>query len=180
MKFIYPFFFLLLIPVFGFSQQSSDKESWPCPNPEFMGGSLCNAISGRTKDSTGKHLFYYQRIVHEAACVLDTDTEEEKIRKIQKMWKDLEGQIICDNLSFSVHKGSAIKFAIDSLNDDFIFDVTYVWKVDLNHVDKSDNRTVLDFVSDEIERHKGRAIESSLRGYHGQLRAAGAKYKHEL
>ncbi len=182
MKTKYLSILLVLITINAFPQTStpSTQEKKPCPNAEHMSDSLCIAISGRQKDSTGEFDFHYQKIIHEAACVNKNDSEEEKIRKIQKMWKTLEDVTICNSTEFSVQDGSIVKLAVEVLSDDFIFDVTDVWKVDLNKVDKWDNRTVLDFVRDEIERHRGSAIEGTLRSYYNQLRAAGAKHGSEL
>ena len=55
-----------------------------------------------------------------------------------------------------------------------------LWKVNLNKVDKTDGRTVLDYIKDQIERNKGLATEPVLQGYYNQLKKAGAKHRVEL
>ncbi len=176
---------LFLLPFTTFSQehqvsQSSTQEKKPCPNAEDMGGTLCMYINGRNIDPSGEFDFWYQRIVHEAACVDKDDSEEVKVRKIQKMWKENEKKMICNNISFYVQNGNILKYAVNTLNDDFIFDVTYIWRVELNKIDASDNKTVLDYVTDEIERNKNGALESKLKSYYSLFRNAVAKHRSEL
>lgn len=51
---------------------------------------------------------------------------------------------------------------------------------DLNHVDASDGRTVLDYVDGELERQQASPNEATLRHYRNELRKAGAKHAGEV
>lgn len=95
------------------------------------------------------------------------------------MWKRFENkELICNNLQFDVSNGSAIKYAVAKLIDPLIRDVIR-WKIDLNKVDETDQRTVLDYVRYRADRATGGATENP-RHYYETLREAGAKHRHEL
>ena len=159
------------------------QEQSPCPNPEKL-EQFCSSVGALEPDdeeTTGpKYRYYYQRQVFEASCVAPDDAGEVRNRKIAQMWKRFEKrELVCNNLQFDVVNGSVIKFAAGRLFDSFIRDVIR-WQIDLNKVDESDNRTVLDYVQHQAERSKGTATEKTLRYYYDILRAAGAKHRHEL
>jgi len=115
----------------------------------------------------------------EAACVNSSDTEEEKNRKIRDLWLAMEDELVCDSSQFDVVNGSVLKYAVSTKFDDFIRDAVK-WKVNLNRVDPSDSRTVLDYVSYHIQKHKGNSIENMFDYYYTLFRDAGAKHRSEL
>lgn len=168
----------LLCASTAFAQQAG-----PCPNAEKL-DQFCSSVGGIEPDdevtSGPKYKYYYQRQVHEAACVLPDDPVQVRNRKIAQMWKRFENkELVCNNLQFDVANGNVMKYAAGRLIDPFIRDVIR-WQVDLNKVDATDNRTVLDYVQVHAERAKGGAIEPKLRHYYEILRKAGAKHRHEL
>lgn len=143
---------------------------------------LCIFVGGRTKVSNphGRYVWEYQNRIMDASCVdVVKDSEELVAQKVSKMWKDNEEKLICNNTSFDVSNGNLIKFAVNMKYDEFILDVAD-WKVNFNKVDKTDGRTVLDYVQMQIDRSKGLSIESKLRDYYRILRQAGAKHRAEL
>ena len=157
------------------------QEETACPNPKKLRG-MCMLIDSQDKDPNpqGHFVYKYQRKFLEAACIdVNKDSEEVIAQKISKVWKDNENTLICNNTKFDVSNGNIIKFAVNLKFDSFITDMTY-WKVNLNKVDKTDGRTVLDYIKDQIERNKGLASEPVLQGYYKQLKKAGAKHKSEL
>lgn len=157
------------------------QEETVCPNPKKLRG-MCMLIDSQDKDPNpqGHFVYKYQRKFLEAACVdVKKDSEEVIAQKISKVWKENENTLICNNTKFDVGNGNIIKFAVNLKFDSFITDMTY-WKVNLNKVDETDGRTVLDYVRDQVERNKGLASEPVLRGYYNQLKKAGAKHKSEL
>lgn len=173
---------LLILTAFAFhANEAAAQEKTICPNPKKLRG-MCMLLSSQDRDANpqGHFVYLYQRKFLEAACVdVNKDNDEVIARKISKVWKENESTLICNNTKFDVSNGNIIKFAVNIKFDNFITDVTY-WKVNLNKVDETDGRTVLDYIRDQIERNKGLASEPVLKGYHSQLRKAGARYKSEL
>ena len=190
---------LLLLSVSAFAQKADDCDSTPaqvselakvaqvaaasttCPNKTKL-TSICLMIGNRMKDPKPIDFneYMYNRRILEASCVdPEKDSEEEKIKKIQKMWSQFEGELVCNSLTFDVVNGSYLKFAVANKFDEFINDVID-WKVNLNRVDASDGRTVLDYLKFQIDKNKGNAIERKLKHYYDILKAAGAKHKAEL
>ena len=139
-------------------------------------------IDSKEKDPNpqGHFVYKYQRKFLEAACVdVNKDSEAVIAQKISKVWKENESTLICNNTKFDVGNGNIIKFAVNLKFDSFITDMTY-WKVNLNKVDETDGRTVLDYIKDQIESNKGLVSEHVLQGYYNQLKKAGAKHRVEL
>lgn len=158
------------------------KMAGECPNASKI-TSLCSEVSFREKDPnplSKKYKYLYQRKILEASCAeVGKDSEAEVAKKVATMWKKFESELHCSNTQFDVSKGSLIKFAVAQSFDTFIYDVTD-WKIDLNKVDASDQRTVLDYVRDQKTRLKGTALEETMQEYYEVLREAGAKHKSEL
>ena len=138
------------------------------------------AISNAQKDTSGKYEFHYQKLVNEAACVDSSDADEVRGEKIRRMWKANEDKLVCNSPRFDVQQGNVLKYAASVRFEDFLFDAAMIWKVDLNRVDPSDGRTVLDYVQKELERNKGTSVESKLRSYYDMLRTSGARHRSEL
>jgi len=152
-----------------------------CSNPKKLRG-MCAVVGDLTEDSEpqGKYKYLYQRKIFEAACVdINKDSEEEIARKVSKVWKENEDKLICNNTRFEVANGNIIKFAVDSTFDSFLTDIA-TWKINLNKVDETDGRTVLDYVKYQMERAKGTPSEQRISFYYRTLRSAGAKHKSEL
>ncbi|MFP5384663.1 MAG: hypothetical protein ACLGHN_01195 [Bacteriovoracia bacterium] len=168
-----------LKPVIKVAQLAS--EEFNCSNPKKLRG-LCMYVGDMEKDPNpqGRFVYKYQRKILEAACVdVNKDDEATIAKKIAKVWKENEDQLTCDNIQFDVVSGSIIKFAVSLKFDSFVLDMAK-WKVNLNRVDKFDNRTVLDYVEYQIERMKGKPSEIILKNYYRILKDAGAKHKREL
>lgn len=145
-------------------------------------GRICSYVNSRSADRTpGTTLKYnYQRHILDAACVdLSKDSEAVIAEKVSAMWANYQDGFKCSNLKFEVTKGSVLKFASVLLFEEYLDDMIR-WKVDLNVVDKTDDRTVLDFIKNKIERSKGLGIDKTYEHYYQKLRKAGAKHKSEL
>jgi hypothetical protein len=173
----------LLLASLLYTSTAIAGEPGPCPNAEKL-EQFCSSVGGIEEDdeviSGPKFRYYYQRQVFEASCVAQDDPVEVRNRKIAQMWKRFENkELVCNNLQFDVSNGSVIKFAVARGIDPFIRDIIR-WQIDLNKVDATDNRTVLDYVLSHAERAKGSSIEKSLRHYYDILREAGAKHRTEL
>ena len=169
----------ILVPIAAYSQQQAS-----CPNLEKL-DMFCSSVGGlEPDDEGGKYKYYYQRQLHEAACVDLDDPIETRIRRISEMWSSFEHhpQLVCNNLQFDIVNGSVIKYAVARSIDPFIRDAIR-YKINLNKVDAAppgDGRTLLDYVQVHLERSKGSATEKTLKYYYEILRAAGAKHRSEL
>lgn len=145
-------------------------------------GQLCAFVSARSPDRNpdSPHDFAYQTSLYRGASVdLDRDDVQEVRRKMQVWWDRYGQQVNCNAVNFNVPNGNILKFAVSRRFDDFINDVAD-WGVNLNYVDRTDNRTVLDYIEDEIVRLDGTAAERTLRRYYRTLRDAGALHRREL
>ena len=130
----------------------------------------------------GGYKWSYQRKVLEASCAdINSDSKNVLTEKIQSMWAEYERTkgYYCNSIRFDVPRGNIIKYAVNNGFDQFLYDMIE-WKIDLNKVDETDKRTVLDYVEYQIGRNKGNALESRHRGYYDLLRKAGAKHAREL
>jgi hypothetical protein len=166
---------------FAYAAAAQSKKDEACPNKAKMQG-VCYAIGDHTKDPNpqGKIRLSYQRKFLEASCVdIHSDDANAIQSKVSKMWMEARDDLVCNSVSFDIENGSILKFAVANKFDPFIYDITK-WKIDLNKVDRSDNGTLLDYVSKHIERNKGNSIERRLNSYYRLLRAAGAKHESEL
>ena len=85
-----------------------------------------------------------------------------------------------DNLGKQITNGNILKLAVARRFDSVIENAAQVWKVNLNVVDDSDKKTVLDYVQDQIKVFKNTRNEAELQGYYKVFRAAGAKHASEL
>ena len=160
---------------------------WPagCPDLERL-TNICSSIGGFVKDPAprGDYSYMYQRKIYDAACVdLQKDSEALMKRKIQEMWRIDERQprprMTCNNLQFDVASGNILKFAVRKRFQEFLEDAVW-WGVHLNRVDASDQRTVLDYVKDELDRTSHPSTRSTLQAYYQILREGGAKHRSEL
>lgn len=153
-------------------------EETGCPNRTKLRG-LCMLVSNRVKDSSGKNKWLYQAKLLEAACVSENDSEEKKNEKIRHAWTTYEEDLKCSGAQFDVTRGNILKWGVSYQFEDFIKDVLK-YKVNLNRVDESDGRTVLDYIKFHLDRNKGNGMEMYYKDYYERFRAAGAKHKSEL
>lgn len=156
-----------------------------CPFPEKL-ENICMTLPNRVVEPDKQwrqrqidYHYAYQRKMLDAACVLHTDTGGTVNKKVQAMWSASRDKLKCESIQFDVTHGNILKYAVSTKFDEFISDAIW-WGVDLNWVDKSDDRTVLDYVKHHIDQNKGKNIESMYQSYYKTLREAGAKHRHEL
>lgn len=153
-----------------------------CPNKAKL-VSICNSVSNKIedKDPNSSYVYEYQRKIYEASCAdIEIDSEATMRKKINEMWDKYQKELSCDSSQFNVTNGSILKFAVTKNFTSFLEDAAQVWKVDLNNVDASDGKTVLDYIKSEIEKNKNNATGPILQKYYDLLRKSGAKHKTEL
>ena len=152
-----------------------------CPNNHRL-NQLCLVMKNKLeeKDQSSPHLHLYQTIIMNAACANpDIESSASVQRKIQTFWQYYSGELTCNDPTFTVPRGNILKYGVKVGFDDFMHDVVE-WKIDLNRIDPSDNKTVLDFTRDEQRRLKGTVLEAKMGNYYKLLRNAGAKHRSEL
>lgn len=167
-----------LAPVLAVIEQVAET---PCSDPKKLRG-LCMNVGAfdEEPEPSGRYIWTYQRKILEAACVdLEKDSEEVIAQKISRVWNENEDSLVCSSTRFDVPRGNILKFAVNMKFTAFIGDMIQ-WKVNLNKVDATDNKTVLDYIEDQIQRNKGYSVEQTLNMYYRVLREAGAKHRREL
>lgn len=149
-----------------------------CPNKKKL-KNICMIVGERMEDSAGKNKYLYTTRFLDAACVTPTDSDSVKSEKIRKTWEAYENDLKCNSTTFDVIDGSLLKFAVTRDFDDFLDDAIK-WKVNLNKVDESDGRTLLDYLQFHIQRNNENSLAQKYKLYYFKLKKAGAKHKVEL
>ena len=179
--------FVIALTYFGpitLNSQTTIKSGYEdCRGIKNRSSTICDSVQRRYEDPDSESDFdyKYERDMYNIVCA--DPTKESKaviIRKIHNYWFDNIDDFFCDNGSFNVPKGNIIKTAVSSDFYPFINKIISEWKIPLNTIDKGDNRTVLDYVKNELDKNKGTPSEGYLKGYYDRLRKAGAKHKSEL
>lgn len=163
------------------AQSDAGANSAPgvCPDPKPL-KNMCMIVGQRMKDSSGRNDYLYITRMHDAACVDErNDTDAQQDAKLQKMWLAYRDTLVCNSVQFDVMRGNILKFAVSSKADPFL-DQVIDWKLDLNAIDPSDERTVLDYVEYHRKRNEGNSLESMFQRYYNALRKAGARHAREL
>lgn len=146
--------------------------------------SLCGVIDNQLPaEDGGPTRYVYQTRLMQAAELKPGDTPQVQIQKVQRFWNERGHKLSCNSASFDVRNGSLLKYAISNKFDTFVYDVSRKWKLDLNRIDCSDNRTALDYLFAELERansSNNRAVASKLESYGRLMRAGGAMTREEL
>ena len=172
---------LLLLFLAGSISTFAQTEE-PCVNEKAI-RNICMMVESRSRDPKplGHYEYTFQRKLLDAACVdWPNDSEEVIAFKVRRMWLKFENtHLVCNSVKFDTTNGNILKFAVASRFDHVIFYATQ-WKVHLNRIDEVDKLTVLDYVENQLKKHKGTVTESTLKMYYKQLRDAGAKYSWEL
>jgi hypothetical protein len=103
----------------------------------------------------------YPEMITVEGCIFtmgDTEMEGEKDeqplqtarKKIQCMWNKYRTSIACDLPGLSVPKGNIAKASLEINFSYFLYEAVKDYKLDMNFKDPVDNRTILDFIKDEI------------------------------
>lgn len=145
---------------------------------------FCLLISNRPKDNhpgCGYKYLYQHRLFEAARIDTANDSKEVIGKKIAAMWAvcDQLDLLLCSSTQFDVTKGNLLKWAVSYQFDDFIVDL-FKWKVQLNKIDESDNRTLLDYIQYHVTKNKDNAMGPVYQDYYDRFRAAGARHKWEL
>ncbi|WP_298095917.1 hypothetical protein [Brevundimonas sp.] len=133
-------------------------------------GFRLEALNGICSDVRAANVSRYEAKIAEAAGVRPDDTPAQRRARIAALFSQFMPH--CDG--FNVRQGNILKYAVSQNASSFIYAAIHTWGVDLNQVDASDGRTVLDYVNAGIARNVG-SIRDRLIGYGDELVRGGAK-----
>ncbi len=143
---------------------------------------FCNAVDSKVPAGTFSHdtvLYFYQDMLVEAAGVSASDSPEMAYDKIRLFMDANSASLVCNLTNFNPRNGNVYKLAVARQADGFINDALDNWHVDLNQVDATDGKTVLDYISDR-RATAGPTYARTLSRYYDRFRAAGARHASEL
>lgn len=144
---------------------------------------LCLFVSGQNEAPPNSHNYRFVWLVKmaqaaEAEGPIDTPAE---IERLQRAWKRFDDHdlLTCDSIQFDVRHGSILKYAAVRSDSTFVH-FAAEFKLSLAKVDKSDNRTILDYLQYHIVRTRGTELAKTYQEFYDKLRKAGAKHRSEL
>lgn len=180
--------FLFLIIAFTIQAQEKKVEDCDCPEPTKVDFSdLCYEVYKKKAASDESELSYkYQEVLWRISCAKDgVDDLETARKKIQCMWNKYRTKISCDFPNLSVPKGNITKASYEINFSVFLYDAVKDYKLDMNFKDPVDNRTILDFIRDEIAFVKKYPVDmtmkiNELERLYKLLKDNGAKHAKDL
>lgn len=135
---------------------------------------LCNFVSGKSlEDPDEVFQFAAETALWEmSGAKLNVDSPEQATRKIQRMWDRHKSGLTCNTTRMF---GNVLQIAVNSAFPEFIEMLEWKYGLDMNFIDPSTGRTVLDFVQSEIRRLEDSGLGESahartLRGYYKSFR----------
>ena len=145
---------LLTLFVIAFTLNLSAQVVDKCPPPtkeEFS--RICSDLYARDESETsGTGLSYaYQEKLWKISCaIVGKDNIDVARKKIQNMWMENRQNFRCYNYPTSIATDKNItKFSLDTGFTGFISEGVKKYKFDMNFLDPSDNKTLLDFVFEQ-------------------------------
>jgi hypothetical protein len=126
---------------------------------------LCSEMTAKTKaigTATDTVEYRYEQIIWKVACAkMGRDDLETAKRKIQVWWNKYKTNCKCDSINFTVPNGNLLKFSINQSLPDFINTLVVNYDLDINFIDPTDGKNVLDYLNDEIQRFKDDGISKA-------------------
>jgi hypothetical protein len=149
---------------------------------EFNYRSFCTALDSKALENMPTHdtvLYQYQTMLYEAAGVTPQDSPEVAYERTKVFLNTNAASLVCNIVNFNPRNGNIYKLAVACQADGFINDALDNWHVDLNQVDATDGKTVLDYITDR-RATAGPTFARILDRYYARFRAAGARHASEL
>lgn len=137
-----------------------DPKSCPQPSKDQI-NEVCIAIKDSEKN-TNKNIQgpKYHEYLWNLACVKPKDSPDEAKMKIFKMWDAYKTKFNCTGFTgVSVSDGNILKFSIDVGFPTIVETLMERYNFDINFVDPTDSKTILDFVHDRIKESKNGSEE---------------------
>lgn len=128
-----------------------------CPKPTFAQfKQFCDDIGLGLPGPSGIYVqsfqYNYEKRLWDISCVKPNDSKEIAIQKVRVMWSKHKKDFICNESSFPILSGSLLKYAIHNNFSDLLETLLMTYEVDINFVDETDNKNVIDYINDEIRR----------------------------
>ena len=145
-------------------------------------GSFCTAVEAKVLENHPAHdtiLYRHQNLVYDAAGVAPHEKPETAYEKVRAFLDANASSLTCNLINFNPRNGNIYKLAVARQSDGFIDDALDNWHVDLNQIDATDGKTVLDYIADR-RATAGPTYTRILDRYYNRFRAAGAKHAAEL
>jgi hypothetical protein len=141
---------ICLLTAIVFTNQAQEKQKEDCDCPEPKGGKFVNFCTlVENQDSR------YKKQLMEMSCVdLQKDSPETIKAKVNCMFEKYYAEFGCDNSGFLVPQGNILKYAVNQEFEYFVDGMVKEFGININIKDPADGKTLLDFVSDEINRYK--------------------------
>ena len=144
---------------------------------------ICTSINSqeRARDNPAEYAYEYEKKIYLAARVdFKSDSGASARAKLQAFWRTHQRDLRCQANNFNVRDGSVLKYAANTRGFGLLDDAARVWHVDLNIIDPSDGRTVLDYVESLIPQFAGTATGTNMENYRQVLSLSGAKHARDL
>jgi hypothetical protein len=157
---------LLVTTAFTTQAQEKKVEDCDCPEPtKYDFKILCKDVYERKPASDESELsFKYQVTLWRMSCAKEGEDNMETARKkIQCMWNKYRSSFACDYPGVTVPKGNITKFSLETNFPIFLFDAVKNYKLDMNFKDPEDNRTILDFIKDQITYIKKSPVDMTMK-----------------
>jgi len=161
-----------------------------CPEPTAqMYSNMCHSIYERqNSQNPGPGISYkYQELLWKISCAkIGIDKLPEARIKIQCMWSNYREKIRCYNYPTLISsEKNVMKFSLDTGFTALISEAVKRYKLDMNFIDPSDKKTILDFIEEtEKEIRNSPPIDTSradeYQSMYQLLRTNGAKHSREL
>lgn len=155
----------------------------PGPDPAWV-RNLCAAVESQSvqlNPSPSYIRYNYESQLAVAAGVISTDTRETAHRKIGAYLDENMPYLLCNQFNFNPRNGNILKLAVAKNSGSFIRAALQDWRIrQLNQVDATDGKTVLDFIQDRRAAAGESSLGRTLSRYYEQFRAAGALHASEL
>jgi hypothetical protein len=124
-----------------------------CPTPtkdQFT--SVCQAIYDKeVYEGSGSFSYVYQENLWELSCAKPNESLESAKIKIQQMWNKHRQDFRCHGYASSVATElNVTKFSVDTGFTAFLSEAVKKYNLDMNFKDPADNKTVLDFIKDQV------------------------------
>lgn len=168
---------------------SAKTDVCDCPEPTSEQlSNICMDLFNRYESEVSTDLSYrYQEKLWEISCAdIQKDDLNTARLKIQCMWLKNRERFRCYNFPVSIATDhNILKFSIDNGFSGFIVEASRKYKLDLNFIDPKDNKTVLDFLSEQEKLIRNTLpvnIEKAdeYQRIYKMIRANGAKHSWEI
>ena len=164
-------------PIRGAQQRSGEPvghgSGWSL---ESLAG-LCSSVFERTRAPANSGFRYdFDRLIFEAAGASPDPTAAQNKTKVRALWRGAQESFRCNSNNFPVPDGNVLKLAASERSMLPLWRALD-WGLELNYIDRSDGRTILDYILNALAEPDH---STDLLMVYEKYRAAGAKFSCEI